>query len=192
MYAASRLGLRKLVRYWRKQWHRVRYPLKGAHPTFHMAGHSTFLSDDFVAGAYSFLGRHCVVGPKVELGPYTMIAGEVAFVGGDHRYDRPGIPVVFSGREEISSTVVEADVWVGYRAIIMAGVRIGRGAIVAAGAVVTKDVPAYEVYGGVPARKIGERFRSAEDRARHDKMLSLPAKAGVIAGRPGESSLPSY
>lgn len=55
-------------------------------------------------------------------------------------------------------TKIGNDVWIGNQAIIIAGVTIGDGAIVGAGAVVTKDVAPYSIVGGVPARKIGERF----------------------------------
>lgn len=54
--------------------------------------------------------------------------------------------------------VIENDVWIGYEAIIMAGVHIGNGAIIGTRAVVTKDVPPYAIVGGVPARKIRSRF----------------------------------
>ena len=55
-------------------------------------------------------------------------------------------------------TVVGNDVWIGYRALILPGVRIGDGAIIAAGSVVTRDVPPYTVVGGNPARPIRARF----------------------------------
>lgn len=54
--------------------------------------------------------------------------------------------------------VIGNDVWIGYQAVIMAGVQIGDGAVVAARAVVTKDVPPYTVVGGVPAKRIRRRF----------------------------------
>ena len=54
--------------------------------------------------------------------------------------------------------VIGNDVWIGYEAVIMAGVHIGNGAIIAARAVVTKDVPPYTIVGGVPARPIRKRF----------------------------------
>ena len=54
--------------------------------------------------------------------------------------------------------VVEDDVWIGYGATILSGVRIGQGAVIAAGAVVTKDVPPYAIVGGVPAKVIKYRF----------------------------------
>jgi acetyltransferase-like isoleucine patch superfamily enzyme len=107
------------------------------------------------------------------LGPYVCI------VGADHRYDVEGTPMYFSGRPTLAQTVIEDDVWIGCRAIIMAGARIGRGAIVAAGAVVTKDVAPYTIVGGVPARRIGDRFPDSAAIEKHDRMLSEPARAGL-------------
>ena len=63
--------------------------------------------------------------------------------------------------EESGMTEIGNDVWIGDRTVIMSGVKIGDGAIVAAGAVVTKDVPPYAVVGGVPARVIKYRFDEA-------------------------------
>ena len=59
---------------------------------------------------------------------------------------------------EVGDIVIDNDVWIGYEAVIMAGVHIGNGAIIAARAVVTKDVPSYTIVGGVPARPIRKRF----------------------------------
>lgn len=145
--------------------------LRSVHPTFYMAA-TARVSPDLIAHEYSFVNIDCIVGPRVTLGRYAMLAPEVVIIGGDHRTDVPGTPILFSGRPELARTVIGADAWIGFRAIIMAGVNIGRGAIVAAGAVVTRDVPAYEIYAGVPARKIGERFESPADRLRHDEMLN--------------------
>ena len=52
--------------------------------------------------------------------------------------------------------------WIGYGSIIMSGVKIGRGAIIAAGSIVTKDIFPYDIVGGNPAKKISERFSSSE------------------------------
>jgi serine acetyltransferase len=151
--------------------------LDNVHSTFY-AAKSARVSSDLVAHEYSFVNIDCMVGPRVTLGRYAMLAPEVVIVGGDHRVDVPGTPIIFSGRPELAKTVVGADAWIGFRAIVMAGVSIGRGAIVAAGAVVTKDVPPYEIHAGVPARKIGERFASAADRMRHDAMLNGATVSG--------------
>ena len=54
--------------------------------------------------------------------------------------------------------IIEDDVWIGYRSTILSGVHIGQGAVIAAGSVVTKDVPPYTVVAGVPAKNIKKRF----------------------------------
>jgi len=173
LYHALRRGAMAL-----KRW---RYGLKRVHPTCFIAGKST-ISSDLVAGEFAFIGPDCTIGPGVRIGPYSMLASRVAIVGGDHRFDFPGVPMIFSGRPDLRPTIIEADVWIGYGAIILAGVSIGRGSIVAAGALVTRDVAPYEIHGGVRARKIGERFAELADRMRHDEMLSQPPKMGEECG----------
>ena len=69
---------------------------------------------------------------------------------------------VASAWDNLGDIVVGNDVWIGYEAVIMAGVRIGDGAVIAARAVVTRDVPPYTIVGGVPAKTIRPRF---DDRA---------------------------
>src|SRR5208283_305128 len=96
------------------------------------------------------------IGDKVFFGP------EVTIRGGDHTASYLGrfmadIHDADKSPEDDKEVVIEDDVWVGTRAIILKGVTIGRGAIVAAGAVVTKSVLPYAIVGGVPARLI--RFR---------------------------------
>ncbi|MFN8710810.1 MAG: acyltransferase, partial [Planctomyces sp.] len=62
--------------------------------------------------------------------------------------------------EDVGGDITIGDrVWIGYRALIMPGVNIGEGAVVAAGAVVTRDVEPYTIVAGVPAKKIGDRSR---------------------------------
>lgn len=156
---------------------RNRQGLRQVHKTFYSAG-SSRISKDFIAGPFSFVNDGCDICPNVTLGAYSMFGPRVTIVGRDHRFDLPGTAMIFSGRPPLLPTVVEDDAWVGYGVIIMAGCRIGRGAIVAAGAVVTKDIPPYEIFGGVPARKIGERFPIAEDRRIHEEMLLRPPIRG--------------
>jgi maltose O-acetyltransferase len=86
-----------------------------------------------------------------------MIAPDVIVVGQLHGADRTDIPMVDQGRYTKEPTVVEDDVWLGARAVVMPGIRIGTGAIVGAGAVVTRDVAPYSVVGGVPARQLKTR-----------------------------------
>lgn len=139
------------------------------------------ISPDLVAGAHSFANRGCDIGPRVTLGRYVLLGPEVAIVGDDHRTDVPGVPIIFADRPALRPTVVEDDVWIGMRSIIIAGVRIGRGSIIAAGSVVTKDVAPYSIVGGVPARLIRERFTDPVQRAAHDAVLGGPTVAGQYA-----------
>ena len=69
--------------------------------------------------------------------------------------------------------------WIGARALVRAGVRIGKGAVVAMGAVVVSDVAPYAIVGGVPAKKIRSRFTSPEQISKHDLMLEQEPAAGA-------------
>lgn len=103
---------------------------------------------------------------KLQIGNYCSIAPEVMFVlNADHYTDHISTfphKVMCLGEklEGISkgNIIVDDDVWIGYRVTILSGVHIGQGAIIASGAVVTKDVPPYTIVGGVPAKVIKYRF----------------------------------
>jgi acetyltransferase-like isoleucine patch superfamily enzyme len=93
----------------------------------------------------------------VQIGPDCLIASGCKFVDHDHGTSRRDVPMNQQADGAEAPITLEEDVWLGANVIVLKGVRIGRGAIVAAGAVVTKSVPAYEIWGGVPARKLSER-----------------------------------
>ena len=101
-----------------------------------------------------------------------MLANDVQIIGGDHRFDIPGTPMLYSGRAELKATTIGRDCWIGARSTIMCGVNIGDGSIIAAGAVVTKDVEPYSIYGGVPAKKIKARFDTTAEIEKHKEMLN--------------------
>jgi acetyltransferase-like isoleucine patch superfamily enzyme len=87
-----------------------------------------------------------------------MLASSVAVVGGDHSFDKPGLPMIDSGREHWKPTYIGRDCWLGHGAIILNGITIGDGSIVAAGSVVLRDVPPGVIVAGNPARVIRPRF----------------------------------
>lgn len=147
--------------FWIKLFH-----LRGAHPTFLMGGWSK-VSSDLKAGMYSYIGPGSDIGPGVVLGKYSMLGPGVSIIGNDHVYNVVGIPVIFSGRPDFKETYIGNDVWIGAKSIIMAGVKIADGAIIGAGSVVTRDVGACEVFGGVPARFIKHRFATVKDKNHH-------------------------
>jgi acetyltransferase-like isoleucine patch superfamily enzyme len=130
-------------------------------------------------GDYTFIGDHCWLSAgEIKIGRFVMLASEVAIVGGDHRFDVPGVPSVRTGRGVRKPVTIEDDVWIGRGAIVLHGVHIGEGAIVAAGAVVTKDVPAYSIVASPPARVIRNRFSDEAEVARHRRMLAALREAG--------------
>ena len=118
-------------------------------------------------GDHVFVGSGCRIASKVKLGNFVMLASNVSLVGGDHRMDVVGTPMIFAGRGMNRRVVIKDDVWVGHGVIIMHGVVIGEGSIIAAGSIVTKDVNPYTIVAGSPAKKIRDRFLSEQDRERH-------------------------
>lgn len=100
-----------------------------------------------------------------------MIACNVAFLNSDdHNYQVVGKAMWNSGRGDKHRIQVEDDVWIGHGAILLAPCRVGRGAIVAAGSVVTRDVPPYAIVGGNPAKTIKMRF-TPEQILEHERLL---------------------
>ncbi len=141
-------------------------------------GRDTYIGSEVVirpntvsVGYESFIGPRCWLAvDDLTIGNFVMLAGRVAVVGGDHRFDVVGTPSIHAGRDVGRPVVIEDDAWIGHGAIIMHGVRIGEGAIVAAGALVTKDVEPYTIVAGVPAKPIRKRFEP-EDIERHRAAL---------------------
>lgn len=104
------------------------------------------------------IGKNLTVEATVHCGDDVLISSNVALIGRDHRIDVQGETVYFSGRRETASIIIEGDNLIGFGAIVHDGVRIGKGAIVAAGAIVTSDVTAYTIVGGCPAVFLRNRF----------------------------------
>lgn len=112
-------------------------------------------------GSYTYVGRNTHI-TKTQIGRYCSIANNVSIGQGEHRLDRVATSATFYedawGTLTAGECVIASDVWIGVDAIVLRGVRIGFGAVIAANAVVTKDVPAFAIVGGVPARLIRYRF----------------------------------
>lgn len=91
-----------------------------------------------------------------------MMGTDVTVITRNHRFDRTDVPMMKQGFEDEKPVYIGDDVWIGDRVIILPGVHVGNGCVIAAGSVVTKDVPRYTVVGGVPAKVIRERFSKDE------------------------------
>ncbi|MFS4482698.1 acyltransferase [Hyunsoonleella sp. 2307UL5-6] len=129
------------------------------------------IGNNFYIGRDSQIETDCLIGDNV------IFADNVAVVGKyDHHYQQIGVPIRMASRIRDkdytwkglhNTTTIEDDVWVGYGAIIMSGVTITKGCIIAAGAVVTKSTEPYTIYGGNPAKKIATRFSNDIDLKNH-------------------------
>ncbi len=167
---------------WRKGWLRVRMRvLKNA---FHSHGKNFFFDPE---GLYIFdnmdIGDNVTIGlgsafmakeSRIYIGNNVMIAPYVVFVAGNHNTSVVGkamYDVLEKRPQDDQDIVVEDDVWIGTGVTVLKGVRIGRGSIVAAGALVTKDVHPYTIVGGVPARKISTRFPDKNVVLKHEEIL---------------------
>lgn len=153
--------LRRILRSGRMRWVHFRIGLNGLPSSVYVVPPAS-ISPDFRCGEHSHIGPRSWICPGVEIGRFALISSDVTITGGDHIYNRPGTPTIFSGRPVCPKTRIGDDVWIGHRAIISAGVTIGNGAIIAAGSVVTKNIDAYSIVGGVPARFIKWRFTEEE------------------------------
>ena len=165
-----------------RAWMLVRFRYKGARvgKGFHV-GQSVSIGAGFIAGDYVYVGPHSQLPPHVHVGHYSSLSAHVAIVGSDHHFDKPGVPIVFSGRPPSCVTTIGQDVLIGHGAILLRGTTIGNGAVIGAGAIVTKDVPAYAIVAGAPGRVLRYRFEERERRI-HDVMLAQPTQRGQHPG----------
>lgn len=127
------------------------------------------------------IGKQCWIACNGRIGDGVLISSYVGIAGRrDHDMKQMGVyiseaswlygnPPLARGEEDYID--IGDDVWIGFGSIILSGITIGRGAIIGAGAVVTKNVPAYAVVAGNPAREIGVRFSEHESR-RHEQLIS--------------------
>lgn len=153
-------------------------PLRAALRATRLLRHRLGLRGKLSLGQNVFFGKRCYLAPpefmrvgnnvaigmatfvetNLEIGDDVLISSHVSFVGNDHRFDDPNQTVYWAGRLPPSTVILEGDNLIGHKTTIIGNVRIGRGCIVGAGAVVTKDLPANTICAGVPARPIRDRF----------------------------------
>jgi acetyltransferase-like isoleucine patch superfamily enzyme len=106
-----------------------------------------------VIGDYTSIGDHCILDGRggLTIGNSVNLSTGVWIWTMEHMVNDPGF------NNHVAPVFVEDHAWISCRTVLLPGVRIGKGAVVAAGAVVTKSVEPYAIVGGVPAKKIGER-----------------------------------
>lgn len=114
-------------------------------------GENVTLGDNSGIGINAFISSNVSIGNNVMMGPDCII------YTANHSFENRGIPMRCQGFSEKKEVNIGDDVWIGGRVIILPGIKIGKGAIIGAGAVVTKDVPEYAIVAGNPAKII--RYR---------------------------------
>jgi acetyltransferase-like isoleucine patch superfamily enzyme len=140
------------------------------------AKHTIVTGDNFYVGKFSQI--EC----DTEIGDNVMLANRVALIGRfDHNFTEIGVPIRLASKIRdknynwkglYEKIIIGDDVWIGYGAIILSGVKIGQGSIIAAGSVVTRNVEPCSIYAGNPARKIKDRFESEADRNEHIRICN--------------------
>lgn len=108
-------------------------------------------------GDNSDIGSHCRLNGKVVIGENVIMGPEVVVFTSNHNINRTDIPIKYQGNTPMEPVYINDDVWIGSRAIILPGVSVGKGAVVAAGAVVTQNVPDFAIVGGNPAKVLKVR-----------------------------------
>lgn len=141
-------------------------------------GDYTYYDDPEGAGNFekNILYHFPFIGDRLIIGKFCAIARGVKFIMNGANHKTSGLStypfqIFGNGWEKVTpvpgdlpykgDTIIGNDVWIGYDALIMPGVNIGNGAIISSRSVVVKDVPAYTIYGGNPARLIKERFSAS-------------------------------
>ncbi len=133
--------------------------------TFSVGERSQVLHDSWIIahpanvlaiGSDVFISQHCTISGNVRIGSGTLIGGFVTIIDGNHAFDDVHTPIREQGGRQLPIDI-GTDVWIGAHAIVLQGVRIGDGAVIAANATVTRDVPAGAIVGGTPARVIRMR-----------------------------------
>ncbi len=135
---------------------------------------------EITIGNNVYIGKYCTVQADIQMGNNIEVANNVGLIGKyDHDYSKVGVSIKdapwigdesydFKGKDQ--KIIIDDDVWIGYGSVVFTGVHINRGAIVAAGSIVTHDVPAYAIVAGNPARVKGMRF-TEEEIVEHEKRL---------------------
>ena len=119
--------------------------------------HGALFSPKVSLGNRSGLGVDSKIYGTCFIGDDVMMGENVTIITRNHRFSRTDKPMMDQGFEEERPVYIGNDVWIGDKATILAGVKIGNGCIIGAGSVVTKDVPDYSVVAGVPAKIIKNR-----------------------------------
>jgi maltose O-acetyltransferase len=118
--------------------------------------------DTLKIGNGSGIGAYSMIPGDVTIGENVMMGQECLMFTQNHAFSDPSVPMCQQGMQTSRPITIGNDVWIGARVIILPGVSVGEGAIIGAGAVVTKNIPPYEIWGGNPAHFLKARKNHSE------------------------------
>lgn len=156
-------------RYFKRQMHAC-----GSDVTIGQGFHACGI-ENVTVGSHIYIGdgaRFLSAIAPISIGDYCMFGPEVMIITGNHRFDVIG-EYMYQVKEKLpendQAVCIEDDVWIGARAIILKGSKIGTGSIIAVGAIVTGEIPPYSIYLG--NGKIRSRFTDEEVKAHREAMI---------------------
>lgn len=162
-----------------KHWSKMQYLKQTVkNPNIIIKGEHSYYSDCWTDGFEEYVVRYLYGDDyslktwqpqweidKLYIGDYVCIGGEaIILMGGNNTHridwfsDYPFMETIVESYQQKGDTIIEDGVWIGMRAMIMPGVHLGEGAVIASGAIVTKDVAPYSIVAGNPAKEIKKRF----------------------------------
>jgi acetyltransferase-like isoleucine patch superfamily enzyme len=141
-----------------------------------------YLGRDVFIGSFAWISatRPVIIGDDSVIGPGLYL------MTGDHHFSTPGESHSAPSPGRSAGVTIGRNVWIGARVTILRGVKIGDGAVIAAGSVVTRDIPGYVIAMGVPAKPVRERFESPEALATHMAFVGTFALPEPPTSDPGE------
>ena len=157
------LGDKLRTFYWSRRFNIKTFPTIARMTKFYGDKDRISIGKNFGCGEYVEINACTSKG--IFIGDHVLIARGVYLRAGNHKFDRLDIPINQQGHDSAVllynnreySIIIENDVWIGANSIILSGAKIGKGSIVSAGSVVTKEFPPYSILSGNPARLIMSR-----------------------------------
>jgi acetyltransferase-like isoleucine patch superfamily enzyme len=171
-------GTRALPNFlWPLKWFILKKSLKACGKNFRFSPNSIFSDHRLIEiGDNVFFGERTIINTEVpvKIGNHVMFGPDVMIMGGDHNISEAGIQMryVKTGGKNIP-VVLEDDVWIGARVLILKGVKIGEGSIVGAGSLVTKEMPPYTICLGNPCKPVKQRFSDVDLKTHLAKVNSV-------------------
>lgn len=166
--------IRRIYKYFIHLYEIKKFKIVGKH--VYIGANGIFTHRNISIGNDVYIGANAVFQStfgEIKIGNHIMFGPGVNIHGGNHKINEIGTLMKHTSDKQPGDdgiVVIEDDCWIGANAVILTNVTIGKGSVIGSGAVVTRDVPPYSIYTGVPEKKIRRRFTD-EQIIEHEKIL---------------------